>query len=760
MKKTVLAFIFVLLSVFANAQSHFHNSTIPESSKKLSLTDKIEQIKKTHLPLNYKNRLRSLTDVSTLDSSFYWKWDWFSTSWGNILVKTINTYNSTNNKTAILMKTSIGTTWRNYELESFTYDVNNNLINDLNQYWDSAATVWVNSNQVIYTYDANNNKLSLSTQYWNGTVWINANTYLYTYDANNNQTGYSQQQWDTVSDSWKNIAGLFTYSYDSNNNLITETGQYWDGTSYVNGEFITYTYDTNNNQISKLGQLWDSSVFVNSILNMYTYDANNNKTEDLMQNWTGSSWSNYLKYLSGYDSNNNLLNYIEQSWADSIWGNAYTSIFTYDANNNNTGYLSQIWDDSTNNWFNNANLLWTYDVNNNMTTYTYQIWDAGSWIDQGDNIYTYDIKNDQTSAITRNWDGTQWINYDSTHNYFAIKSLVWPGDANNDLIVDNNDLLPIGLYYSQSGIPRSSVSNVWEPDTCANWGLTQSNGSDLKHADCNGDGIIDNNDTLAISMNFTLTHTMITTSGDERTTGPDMYIVTSNSSYGAGEWVNAEVWLGSSVAPVSNLYGIAFDISYNADLVQTGTESIDYTSSWLGNPDINLIKISMPDPVSSVAHAAEIRTDHANTNGYGKIATFRFQIKNTITSVDSMNLSISGYNAVDASGSPQTFNPIPLAIEITTGIHELENDNSISIFPNPYSDYANINYTLNKNAKVSIQLYNTIGQIIETLVNTNQSAGDYSYKFSAKEKGYNAGVYFVKITVDGKSTMKRVVEMK
>ena len=57
-------------------------------------------------------------------------------------------------------------------------------------------------------------------------------------------------------------------------------------------------------------------------------------------------------------------------------------------------------------------------------------------------------------------------------------------------------------------------------------------------------------------------------------------------------------------------------------------------------------------------------------------------------------------------------------------------------------------------------MFNVIGERVETLVNTMQAAGDYTYQFSAKEKSYTAGVYFVKITIDGKVLMKRVVEMK
>jgi hypothetical protein len=67
---------------------------------------------------------------------------------------------------------------------------------------------------------------------------------------------------------------------------------------------------------------------------------------------------------------------------------------------------------------------------------------------------------------------------------------------------------------------------------------------------------------------------------------------------------------------------------------------------------------------------------------------------------------------------------------------------------------------LNERSKVSVEMYNAIGQNIQTLTNQTQSAGSHSYDFSAKELGMDAGIYFVKIIIDGKSTMKRIVKMK
>ena len=67
---------------------------------------------------------------------------------------------------------------------------------------------------------------------------------------------------------------------------------------------------------------------------------------------------------------------------------------------------------------------------------------------------------------------------------------VWPGDANSDGTADNLDVLELGLHYTQTGAPRTSVSNTWQSYFTNNWTGTIANGKNLNHSDCNGDGTI------------------------------------------------------------------------------------------------------------------------------------------------------------------------------------------------------------------------------------------------------------------------------
>jgi hypothetical protein len=333
---------------------------------------------------------------------------------------------------------------------------------------------------------------------------------------------------------------------------------------------------------------------------------------------------------------------------------------------------------------------------------------------------------------------------------------VWPGDANHDALVNNFDLLPIGIFYSQPGQPRASTSNSWQAYLSINWGTAQINGEDIKHTDCDGDGIINNNDTLAINQNFSSTHAIATNNyGEARTTDPDIYFVTNNSSYNAGDWIDAEIWTGNSTTYVTNLYGIAFDINYDASLVESGTESLTYPASWLGTPATNAITITKIDPLAAIAHGGITRNDHINVNGYGKIADFRFKANTAITSTSVLHLSVINYAANDSVGAPVLFNTINDSITINaigTGITGESSFSGFNIYPNPFTSQTTISFTENQK-NTTIRIMDVVGKEIKTI--------NFSGKQLIIEKGeMSKGIYFVEVTDENKKVVNKKIVLQ
>ena len=77
-------------------------------------------------------------------------------------------------------------------------------------------------------------------------------------------------------------------------------------------------------------------------------------------------------------------------------------------------------------------------------------------------------------------------------------------------------------------------------------------------------------------------------------------------------------------------------------------------------------------------------------------------------------------------------------------------------YPNPFNPETNIKFEIPKSDFVTLQVYNTQGMLIKTLVNQNLNAGVYQYNFNASD--LSSGIYFYKIiTTDYTATSKMIL---
>ncbi|MBV6478419.1 MAG: hypothetical protein HGGPFJEG_01174 [Ignavibacteria bacterium] len=83
----------------------------------------------------------------------------------------------------------------------------------------------------------------------------------------------------------------------------------------------------------------------------------------------------------------------------------------------------------------------------------------------------------------------------------------------------------------------------------------------------------------------------------------------------------------------------------------------------------------------------------------------------------------------------------------------LPNEFSLSQnYPNPFNPSTSINYVLPVNGHVSLNIYDVAGREIATLVNDQQSAGNYSVNFDGSS--FASGVYFYRLVVSGANQAK------
>jgi hypothetical protein len=72
-----------------------------------------------------------------------------------------------------------------------------------------------------------------------------------------------------------------------------------------------------------------------------------------------------------------------------------------------------------------------------------------------------------------------------------------------------------------------------------------------------------------------------------------------------------------------------------------------------------------------------------------------------------------------------------------------------SNYPNPFNNATTISYTLPENGKVKVDVYNSVGMLITTLVDEYQESGVQNAVFTSGN--VKPGVYFYNITVQGES---------
>lgn len=81
-------------------------------------------------------------------------------------------------------------------------------------------------------------------------------------------------------------------------------------------------------------------------------------------------------------------------------------------------------------------------------------------------------------------------------------------------------------------------------------------------------------------------------------------------------------------------------------------------------------------------------------------------------------------------------------------------------YPNPFNPSTKIKYTLPNDSRVSMTVFNTIGEVVEVIENAVKPAGIYEVNWNAS--GYASGIYLCRIearTIDGTKSFSNVKKM-
>ena len=190
------------------------------------------------------------------------------------------------------------------------------------------------------------------------------------------------------------------------------------------------------------------------------------------------------------------------------------------------------------------------------------------------------------------------------------------------------DYLYIGLNHGATGAVRANASNAFTDQPATDWGAKY--GVDVKHADCNGDGMVNDADTLAIFQNYgqTVRLARYQTSAPPTANIANKPTLKAKIHYTTDDQIlrptNGNTFdipirfhLGSDAVPAKDVYAIAFRLR----TVPNGVVSLQsfFQQSWLGKKGKNMLTSSRwagPDEWQ----IAITRTDHNGQMGKGEVS--------------------------------------------------------------------------------------------------------------------------------------------
>ena len=337
----------------------------------------------------------------------------------------------------------------------------------------------------------------------------------------------------------------------------------------------------------------------------------------------------------------------------------------------------------------------------------------------------------------------------------SLDDNVWPGDTNADNIASNVDLLSIGLAFGNTGPARSNMTSEWAGLVSQNWGDNFANGTNYKHADANGDGIVNLADIQVLEQNYGLEHGPVTEFEPLPFTDldPPIFVdLDENDQLPAGAVVEIPVVAGSANQAIQDIYGLAFTLELDPDIFSMGTLDIIYPTSWFGEPGINTATIHEIYPDGRV-EVALTRTDHNNVSGFGPIMYLRIIIDDIAGVQVPTEMVVKNLHGINHSEQPLVLRPGTSTAMVTKtsegGIDREALVNSFGIFPNPTMDWVNFQNQYNMPPN-RVDIFNAAGQHLQTL----------------KEPGMHldvrflpAGVYMIQVHLHGHIFTEKLVKL-
>ena len=313
---------------------------------------------------------------------------------------------------------------------------------------------------------------------------------------------------------------------------------------------------------------------------------------------------------------------------------------------------------------------------------------------------------------------------------------VWPGDVNNDGIVNQIDHWAVGLAYGQNGPARPNASFDWVAQPAIDWNgtITFIYEFNLKYADCNGTGQINTDDVGPIYANWGLTHPL-----SPEYEFPNKAIPVDISPVTDNGMLNYSIAIGNENNALVDAYGVAFELHFPPRSLSW--MSFETEGSVLGQMGEDLMMLEKLDADAGVGYISLVRNDQQAINDYGYLGQLSI---NCYEDCEMLQIKKIRFLKVDGS-----IFDVPGSYDLDSGLVSSTVDQTkqeIQLFPNPVQAQLNV-YSPEP---VPYQLINRDGKQVEIgqlQIGWNQLS----------VAALPAGLYLFKTEVEGRMVVEKLI---
>lgn len=344
----------------------------------------------------------------------------------------------------------------------------------------------------------------------------------------------------------------------------------------------------------------------------------------------------------------------------------------------------------------------------------------------------------------------------------SLGQQVWPGDINNNGIVNHIDVLYWAVAKEATGNSRLSPTTAWIGQIlpAVLWDQSFPNGLNYAYADCDGDGDVDDDDKDVIDQNYGNMQAIVIPDeflvGDP-TVDPPLALSTNNALVPSGGTFEANLALGTATDSISNFYGIAFTVKYDPDVVANQGNSFQLDikeDTWMnGNGDDKVIQFIKNDRDLGVAEIAIVRKNQQMTSGFGEVGTFSIVMEDIVVGLSELNTFDIQMVDLELLDSPIAATDLEFSVDSTTANVRPITRKGVKLYPNPV-DGPSITLEL-ENPEESIQhlqLFDTNGRLVaqwkfdapthrQGLDLREWPAGIYTFKIISNKRVYIRSFY-------------------